>query len=138
MAGQKMRPAFYTLHAVTLNPASTREQLADALRTAEAVQDRHRLSEGAVYTSACRRWLLDTGTDWRATQQPEHAATWGGQSDHRLRLRPAEGGVTWGCSCGASGAAATDEAATLAHADHVHGYALLREQDQLRADRWVG
>jgi hypothetical protein len=118
MSGQKMRPEFNRLHALTLNPATSMDALAAGLQAAEAVQDRHRLSEGAVYASACRRWLLETGADWRTTQQPDGAATWGGQSDHRLRVRPAEGGVVWGCSCGATGAAVDDSAATAAHAEH--------------------
>lgn len=101
MAGQKMRPPFYRLHALTLNPATSMDDLAAALQATEAVTDRHRLSEGAVYASACRRWLLETGSDWRTTNQPDGAATWGGQSDHAYRLnsRP-DGSFRARCSCG--------------------------------------
>lgn len=119
----KMRPAFYTLHALTLNPATSMDALAAALQATEAVQDRHRLSEGAVYTAACRRWLLETGADWRATQQPDNAAAWGGQSDHRLRVQThgpyEDGAVAWACSCGVTGTAASEAAASAAHYTHV-------------------
>lgn len=101
MAGQrKMRPAFYRLHAVTLTPDATRDQLAEALRAAEAVTDRHRLAEGAVYASACRRWLLDTGESW--TRAGDTTGTWGAQSDHRYRApRPDDPSGYARCSCGA-------------------------------------
>jgi hypothetical protein len=109
MAGQKMRPPFYRLHALTLNPATTMDDLAAALQACEAVQERHRLSEGAVYASAQRRWLLETGADWRTSDAA--AAAWGGQSDHRPRLTD----TTWACSCGARGDAPDPAAAHTAH-----------------------
>lgn len=101
MGDRKMRPAFYDLHAATLARGTTPDQLATALRAADAVTDRHRLSEGAVYASACRRWLLVTGTDWKATQQPPTATTWA-SSDHRYRAPvPDDPSGFARCSCGA-------------------------------------
>lgn len=106
----KMRPAFYRLHALTLTRTTSVEDLADALRAADAVPDRHRLSEGAVYTAACRRYLLDTGTDWKAQQVTETTTTWG-QSAHRGRYTD----TGWRCSCGEAGATPEPEAAHEAH-----------------------
>ena len=126
----KMRPAFYTLHAATLDRHTTADQLAAALRAADAVPDRHRLSEGAVYTAACRRYLMLTGDDWKATQLSDTATTWGGQSDHRLRVRRVEGtlgpdttvgGWTWACSCGTDGQRlySTEAEAPEGHGNHL-------------------
>lgn len=106
----KMRREFLALHVATLTPATTPTQLAAALTAADGVQERHRLSEGAVYATACRRYLLDTGTSWKAPA-PE-AAAWGAESAHRSRLTPS----AWRCSCGAQGTAADPG---LAHAAHV-------------------
>lgn len=120
MGAQKMRPAFYALHAATLDPATTALDLAPLLEAADAFPERHRLSEGAVYMSAQRRWTMLTGTDWRAGQQPEGAATWA-ESDHRLRVRPQVyplTGVVWGCSCGISDTAVDRETAEAVHAAH--------------------
>lgn len=120
MGDRKMRPPFYDLHAATLDPDTTAEVLEARLRTADAVQDRHRLSEGAVYMSAQRRWTMLTGTDWKATQQPDGADTWA-DSDHRLRVRPQVyplTGVVWGCSCGVSDTAVDRETAEAVHAAH--------------------
>ena len=124
MPGQKMRPAFYRLHAVTLAVRSTPADLAAALRDAEAVADRHRLSEGAVYASACRRYLLDTGTPWtRAGDTGDTATAWG-TSDHRYRLT-ARDGILWArCSCGDRQAVDTPDAGDAWH-DH-HTGSLLR------------
>lgn len=107
---RKMRPAFYDLHSATLDPATTPEQLAARLRAADAVPERHRLSEGAVYSTACRRYLLDTGTDWKA-QAPD-AAVWT-SSDHRYRERDGQGQ----CSCGER-VSLTDTDGTTWHAAH--------------------
>lgn len=102
MSGAKMRPPFYRLHAATLDPATTPERLADLLRACDDVQDRHRLSEGAVYASACRRYLLDTGRDWRAETVTADTTTWGA-SDHRYRERSrSDGSYDARCSCGAA------------------------------------
>jgi hypothetical protein len=109
MAGQKMRPAFYRLHALTLNPGTSADDLAAAIQACEAVQERHRLAEGAVYAAACRRWLLDTGARWH--EADEATAVWGSESDHRARLSDDE----WRCSCGERGTAADPAAA---HAEH--------------------
>lgn len=115
----KMRPPFYRLHAATLDPATRPGELADALRACDAVQDRHRLAEGAVYASGCRRYLLDTGTPWK--QADAAATTWGGESDHRPRYRmydePTPNGIrgAWRCSCGSSGTSADPVAAHAAH-----------------------
>lgn len=120
MGDRKMREPFYALHAATLDPATTAEVLGVRLRAADAMQDRHRLSEGAVYMSAQRRWTMLTGTDWKATQQPEGADTWA-ESDHRLRVRPQVYPLTgwvWGCSCGTSDVADTREQAEAVHAAH--------------------
>ena len=128
MAGQKMRPAFYALHAATLDPATTTTRLAELLRAADAVTERHRLSEGAVYASACRRYLLDTGRSWKAAQTAEGATTWD-QSDHRVRITFAPShhvgptaGAAWGwrCSCGerAELVAETEAGAYAAHTEH--------------------
>lgn len=106
----RMRPEFLRLHAATLTPATTPAQLAAALTAADGVQDRHRLSEGAVYATACRRYLLDTGTSWKAPA-PE-SAVWGGESAHRSRLTD----TAWRCSCGAKG---TSPDPGMAHAAHV-------------------
>lgn len=119
MAG-KMRPPFPALHTATLDPATTALDLAPLLTAADAMPDRHRLSEGAVYMSAQRRWTMLTGTDWRAAQQPENAGTWA-ESDHRLRVRPQvypATGWVWGCSCGVSDIADTREQAEAVHAAH--------------------
>lgn len=115
----KMRPAFNTLHATTLDRWTTPDQLTQALRAADAVPDRHRLSEGAVYTAACRRYLMLTGEDWKATQQPEAATTWT-TSDHRPRTRWAGQGWQWLCSCGAKGTGMhhSEPAALAAHNEH--------------------
>ena len=70
--------------------------------------------------SAQRRWTMLTGTDWRAGQQPDDAASWA-QSDHRLRVRdqvyPATG-VVWGCSCGTSDVADDRADAEDQHSAH--------------------
>lgn len=122
MAGErKMRPVFYTLHAVTLDPATRPEELADALRAAEAFPERHRLAEGAVYASACRRYLLDTGTAW--TRAGETTAEWGGESSHtyRERSRP-DGSYDARCSCGAATVVFTADGPGLEwHEAHVAG-----------------
>lgn len=107
----KMRPPFVRLHVATLDPATRPGELAAALAACDAVTDRHRLAEGAVYASGCRRYLLDTGSSWK--QADDGAATWGGESDHRPRITE----TTWRCSCGSSGSA-VDPAA--AHAEHAH------------------
>lgn len=114
----KMRPEFYALHAATLNRATTPQALADALRTAEGVADRHRLSEGAVYASACRRYLLDTGTSWaRAGDTGDTATAWGA-SDHRYRLTDRDG-ILWArCSCGDRQAVDTPAAGDAWHDRH--------------------
>lgn len=121
MTRQKMRPEFNHLHAVTLDRTATTEDLTAALRAADAFADRRRLSEGAVYTSACRRYLLTTGTDWKETQQAATATAWGGQSDHRSRIdgTPAYG-YGWRCSCGVQSETLypTNDAATDGHAAH--------------------
>lgn len=98
----KMRPAFNALHAATLDRATTAERLAALLTAADAVAERHRLSEGAVYTSALRRYQMLTGTDWRAGQLTEQTTLWG-ESDHRYRetSRP-DGSYDARCSCGAA------------------------------------
>src|SRR5690348_8420063 len=103
MARQKMRPEFYDLHAATLTPSTTTAQLAAALIAAEGVQDRHRLSEGAVYASGCRRYLLDTGTPWvRGGSTADTTTSWG-QSDHRYRAPRSDDPTGRArCSCGAS------------------------------------
>jgi hypothetical protein len=118
---RKMRQAFYDLHAATLEPSMDGERLAHLLRACDAMPDRRRLSEGAVYMSAQRRFKMLTGADWRDSQQPADAATWTG-SAHRLRVRPqAEPltGVVWGCSCGVTDTAKGRSAAEAAHATHV-------------------
>lgn len=119
----KMRPPFPALHAATLDPGTTAVELEPLLHAADAMPDRHRLSEGAVYMSAQRRWTMLTGTDWRALQQPENAASWGG-SDHTLRVRAQvypHTGVVWGCSCGdASGVADDETDAGDQHSAHLH------------------
>ena len=114
-SGQKMRAAFYRLHAATLNPATTPDVLAQRLRDADAVTERHRLAEGAVYASACRRYLLDTGRSWKGEQVTADATTWG-ESSHRSRLTP----TGWRCSCGAAG---TSPDPAAAHAEHVSAVA---------------
>ncbi|MCY4726679.1 hypothetical protein NYO98_10355 [Nocardioides sp. STR2] len=106
----KMRPPFVRLHAATLDPATRPDELAARLRDAEAVTGRHRLAEGAVYASGCRRYLLDTGDAW--TRAGDAAPSWGGESDHRSRIA----GDAWRCSCGDSGTAADPVAAHAAHA----------------------
>lgn len=64
----KMRPVFYRLHSTTLSPAATLEQLRSAIEAADAFPERRRLSEGAVYTAALRRWEHMTGEPYtRAT-----------------------------------------------------------------------
>lgn len=112
MGDAKMRPVFSRLHAATLAPATRVEALTVLLLEADAFADRRRLSEGAVYVAACRRYRLLTGTDWRASLTTASTSTWGGQSEHRARL----GAGTWECSCGASG---SDWDAAEAHAAHV-------------------
>ncbi|GAA4680643.1 hypothetical protein [Nocardioides nanhaiensis] len=108
----KMRPPFVRLHVATLDPATRPDELAAAIAACEAVQSRHRLAEGAVYASGCRRYLLDTGRSWKAERVDAGATAWGGASDHRARVA----GDAWRCSCGASGTAADPVAAHAAHA----------------------
>lgn len=121
----KMRPPFVRLHVATLDPATRPGELADALRACDAVTGRHRLAEGAVYASGCRRYLLDTGTSWK---QADDAATTWGQSDHRLRVLDDDviPQAMWRCSCGAVGEwvradshGAAYSAAYDGHAEHV-------------------
>jgi len=109
VSGQKMRPPFYRLHALTLNPRTSQDDLAAAIQACEAFPDRHRLAEGAVFAAACRRWLLDTGARWH--EADEATAIWGSESDHRGRIA----GTSWRCSCGASGASEDPAAAHAAH-----------------------
>jgi hypothetical protein len=119
----KMRPPFPALHAATLAPGTTGEILAHLLREADAMPVRRRLSEGAVYMSAQRRFKMLTGADWRDAQQPEDAASWSG-SAHTLRVRAQvypQTGVVWGCSCGdASGLADDETDAGDQHSAHLH------------------
>lgn len=120
MGHQKMREPFYALHAATLDPAMDGERLAHLLRAADDMPERRRLSEGAVYMSAQRRFKMLTGADWRDSQQPADADTWA-ESDHRLRVRPQVYPLTgwvWGCSCGTSDVAETREQAEAVHAAH--------------------
>lgn len=122
----KMRPRFYALHSVTLDPATTVEDLASALMAADGVQDRHRLAEGAVYAAACRRYLMMTGRDWRSEGVTAATTAWGGESAHRVKIRHAAiAGVglmlRWRCSCGEEGLVgmADHDGATAAHEAHV-------------------
>ncbi|UQS95146.1 hypothetical protein Pam4_03 [Pseudanabaena phage Pam4] len=119
----KMRPAFSRLHAVTLDRHSTPADLAEALTATEAVTDRHRLSEGAVYATACRRYLLTTGRPWVRTGTADAtASTWGGASDHRYRLRARpDGSYDARCSCGAAMVVFTPADGDTWHADHTAG-----------------
>lgn len=86
------------------------DDTAALLRTADAMPDRRRLSEGAVYTSALRRWTMLTDTDWKGAQHSAADTTWA-ESDHRPRLTD----TGWACSCGDHGTS-TDPA--TAHALH--------------------
>lgn len=117
MSGDKMRPEFYHLNGVTMTPAASREDLAEALRAADSVQERHRLAEAAVYASACRRYLLMTGKDWKAEQQPEGAAIWT-ESDHRFRVKTHHGMIAQ-CSCGASENVCSEPDALEWHEEHL-------------------
>lgn len=121
----KMRPTFYRLHAATLTLGTTAETLTGLLTEADAFPERRRLAEGAVYTAACRRYLLLTGTDWKASQQAATDGAWGGQSDHRLRLSVAVEGH-WDCSCGYGGTARYPSEAERAHAAHREAACLTR------------
>lgn len=112
--GQKMRPPFYRLHALTLDPDTTPEALSAALTDAQAVPDRHRLAEGAVFAAGCRRYLMDTGHAWHDEARTTGDTTWG-QSEHRSRLTA----TTWRCSCGAAGEADDPAAAHAAHVAQV-------------------
>lgn len=114
----KMRPVFSRLHAATLARATSIGDLATLLAEADAFPDRHRLSEGAVYTSACRRYLLETGRQWREETITTASTTWT-SSDHRPRLNTDTG--EWRCSCGARG---TDTDPAKAHNSHVTGVTL--------------
>lgn len=60
----KMRAVFSRLHAATLNRSTTLEQLTAAIEAADAFPERRRLSEGAVYTSALRRYEMLAGTPY--------------------------------------------------------------------------
>lgn len=114
----KMRPVFSRLHAATLARATTTADLAALLAEADAFPERHRLSEGAVYTSACRRYLLETGRQWREETVTTASTTWT-SSDHRPRLNTDTG--EWRCSCGVRGHA--DDPAK-GHAEHRAGVTL--------------
>lgn len=125
----KMRRAFSILHRVTLDPATLPDELAAALRAADAVADRHRLSEGAVYVAACRRYLMMTGRTWKETQLTATSAVWGGSSDHRRKIDHAIiGGVglvlRWRCSCGEVGYVGVNDrdGAEAAHAEHAGSF----------------
>lgn len=120
-SGQKMRAPFYRLHAVTLDPAATVTDLVRALEATQEVQDRHRLAEGAVYASACRRYLLETGEHYHRPGQD--ATGWGGESDHRYRERSRpDGSYDARCSCGAATVVFTADGPGLEwHAAHVAG-----------------
>lgn len=118
---RKMRPAFYTLHAVTLDRHATPDDLTRALRAAEAVTDRHRLSEGAVYATACRRYLLDTGTPWTRAGDTGATATAWATSDHRYRLTDQDGTLLARCSCGARETVPTATDGTDWHDRHTQG-----------------
>lgn len=107
-----MRAAFTRLHSATMNAATTADDLTARLEDADAVTERHRLSEGAVYAAACRRYLLLTGRQWRGETVTATTSTWGGQSAHRSRLTD----TGWRCSCGAAGTSVDPE---TAHAEHV-------------------
>lgn len=115
---RKMRPAFYTLHAVTLDPHAHPSDLAAALRGAEAVTDRHRLSEGAVYATACRRYLLDTGTSWSRDGDTDTTATTWTASNHRYRLDTRDGALVARCSCGGRQVVDTADDGTTWHDSH--------------------
>ena len=121
MGDAKMRPQFSDLHRVTLDPDTTPDTMAHALRRADGLAERRRLSEGAVYVAALRRYTMLTGLDWRDAQQPDDADAWGGQSDHRLRIReqPGAAWMVWGCSCGVTDTAEDRESAVAAHQAHV-------------------
>lgn len=118
MSRQKMRPEFNRLHAATLDRATTTDQLRVLLDAADAFPERRRLSEGAVYVSAQRRWTLLTGTDWKGSHQQPADSAWGGQSSHRFRSSVGELGE-WDCSCGYGGSARCPSEAERAHARHV-------------------
>lgn len=120
MAG-KMRPVFYDLHAATLTRSTTVAQLRDLLTRADGFPERRRLSEGAVYATALRRWLMLTGGEWKATQVTAGDETWG-QSDHsyRLRSRP-DGSYDARCSCGAATVVFVAADGPLWHEAHVAG-----------------
>lgn len=120
---RKMRAEFYALHAATLDPATTMAELTELLAAADAVAERHRLSEGAVYMSACRRYLLETNRSWRAEGVTEATTTWGGESAHRYRERSRpDGSYDARCSCGAATVVfAADGPGQTWHADHVAG-----------------
>lgn len=105
-----MRPVFTRLHALTLTPGTTVLDLTRALLDADSFPDRRRLSEGAVYTAACRRYLLDVGRDWRTETVTAATSTWA-TSAHRPRLTD----TGWRCSCGESGTATHPAAAHAAH-----------------------
>jgi hypothetical protein len=121
MSQSKMRPEFYRLHAATLRRATTAADLAALLRAADAMPERHRLAEGAVYVAAQRRWLMLTGTDWKGMQRQTGDTTWT-DSAHRLRIDtdPADGCTRWRCSCGHHGyvPAGDTQAAMRAHDTH--------------------
>lgn len=128
MAG-KLRPAFLALHHATLDPATRPDELAHYLRTAEAVTDRHRLAEGAVYASACRRYQLDTGVAWRSVGLSDATAVWD-VSDHTYRLRSrVDGSYDARCSCGAAVVVFAEPDGALWHAAHLHAVAEQETQD---------
>lgn len=60
-SGATLRPPFTSLHAATMNRATTLEQLTAAIERAEAMPERRRLGEGAVYDAALRRYELLAG-----------------------------------------------------------------------------
>lgn len=95
----KLRPPVVRLHAATLAPATTADQLAAALTAVEAMPERRRAAESAVYDSARRRYTMLTGADWREAQQPDQATAWV-ESDHRYRERQTPEGYEAQCSCG--------------------------------------
>jgi hypothetical protein len=115
----KMRPEFARLHAATLRLVTGRDELRSLLEAADAMPERHRLSEGAVYVAAQRRWTMLTGTDWKAGQRTTGDTTWTA-SDHRLRIDTDSGCPRWRCSCGDKGyvTLGDTQAATAAHATH--------------------
>jgi hypothetical protein len=61
----KMRPVFARLHTAALSPATSTERLTAAIEAADAFPERRRLSEGAVYVAALRRYQLLTGHEYQ-------------------------------------------------------------------------